>query len=649
MIKLAWALPTFLAVFLVEIAFLTGWIIPVPFFIIIVCVVIAGSMGGQRSGLIAGLAASLFVFKSHLVGFGPATLTGDLLQVALGSTLFILMGTLLGRLREQRDIGMQALQERGQNLETSLHKETMEKDRQATMVAESEARLKTAIRIARIGLFSYEKATGICTFCSDQYAAHFGLTPDEYIAKTSGRNPDLSHIHADDRHIVESAIVQLNDGEDQIFEYRALHPDHGIRYISEIVEPVFDENGKVIANVGTSIDLTELRQAEARMRQSQRIEAVGTLTGGVAHDFNNLLAIILGNLELCLEMGRKDDWRDLVQASIHATQRGAGLTKNLLSFSRRAHLEPTRLNLNQNVQNTMAWCTRVLSETIIIETSLQAGLWDVEVDETSIETSIINILLNARDAMPDGGKVTIETANMRIGEEYVSERDEDIDPGRYVMLAISDTGHGIPPDKLEHVFEPFYTDKSVGLGSGLGLSMVHGFVKQSGGAIRIYSEVGVGTTFKLYFKAATQAVVPPKREPHERPHSPSERTEILIAEDEEEVMRILKRTLEGAGYSVTTATNGDEALDMFNANSGFDLLLTDVVMPGKLQGPALAKAIRLIDPGLPCIFLSGYASEATVHGNGLKPSDIRLMKPVSRVDLLSAVSKALNSTGEITA
>ena len=385
------------------------------------------------------------------------------------------------------------------------------------------------------------------------------------------------------------------------------------------------------------------------MRQSQRIEAVGTLTGGVAHDFNNLLAIILGNLELCLEMGRKDDWRDLVQASIHATQRGAGLTKNLLSFSRRAHLEPTRLNLNQNVQNTMAWCTRVLSETIIIETSLQAGLWDVEVDETSIETSIINILLNARDAMPDGGKVTIETANMRIGEEYVSERDEDIDPGRYVMLAISDTGHGIPPDKLEHVFEPFYTDKSVGLGSGLGLSMVHGFVKQSGGAIRIYSEVGVGTTFKLYFKAATQAVVPPKREPHERPHSPSERTEILIAEDEEEVMRILKRTLEGAGYSVTTATNGDEALDMFNANPGFDLLLTDVVMPGKLQGPALAKAIRLIDPGLPCIFLSGYASEATVHGNGLKPSDIRLMKPVSRVDLLSAVSKALNSTGEITA
>ncbi|MEY8099806.1 ATP-binding protein [Falsihalocynthiibacter sp. S25ZX9] len=646
MIKLAWVLPTVLAVLAVEVSFRTGLAIPIPFLIIVVCVVIAGSMGGQRSGLISGLIASLFVFNSYLVGFGPATLTGSLLQVALGSVLFTLLGTLLGRLREQRDTGIQALRDREKTLETSLNEQTEEKNKQVTMVAESEARLKTAIRIARIGLFSYEKSTGTCTFCSEQYAAHFGLMPDEYITKTSGHSPDLSHIHADDLHIIVNAIARLNDGEDQVYEYRALHPDHGIRYISEIVEPVIDENGKVIANTGTSIDVTELRLAEMRLRQSQRIEAVGTLTGGVAHDFNNLLAIILGNLELCLETGRKDDWKARIETAIDATNRGAGLTKNLLSFSRRAHLQPKRLNLNHNVQNTMSWCARVLPKTINIETSLQAGLWDVEVDETSIETSIINILLNARDAMPEGGKVTIETANMRIGEEYMLERGEDIEPGRYVMLAISDTGHGIPAEKLEHVFEPFFTDKGVGRGSGLGLSMVHGFIKQSGGAIRIYSEVGVGTTFKLYFKATTQALVPPKREPHKQFHSPSERVEILLAEDEEEVLLILKRILVNAGYSVTTAATGDEALEIFNTDLRFDLLLTDIVMPGSLQGPALAKAIRLIDPNLPCIFLSGYASEATVHGNGLKPSDIRLMKPASRHELLSAVSKTLSSVNQ---
>lgn len=646
MIKLAWVLPTVLAVFFVEITVFTGVAVPVPFFLIIVCVVIAGSMGGKLSGLIAALIASAFVFKSYLVGFGPASLTGGLLQVALGSMLFVLLGTFLGRLREQRDIGMQALQERQQALEISFQDEKAQKDRQATLVSESEARMNTAIRIARIGHFSYDKVTGNCTFCSEQYADHFGLTPDEYVIKTSGRDPDLSHIHEDDRHIINNAIHRLNQGEDQVFEYRALHPDLGIRYISEIVEPVFDDDGKVIANTGTSIDITEARLGEMRARQLQRIEAVGSLTGGIAHDFNNLLAIILGNLELCLENGRKDDWKNLIEASIEATKRGAGLTKNLLSFSRRAHLEPTQLDLNQKVQKTMTWCARVLPENILIETSLQAGLWEVEVDETSMESSIINILLNARDAMPDGGKVTIETANMCIGNEDVHELGEDVGPGRYVVLAISDTGHGIPADKLEQVFEPFYTDKDVGMGSGLGLSMVHGFIKQSGGAIRVYSEVGVGTTFKLYFKATTQAKATTQSDQHKHLNLDGEGTKILVAEDEVEVMRILERTLVNAGYSVTTAGTGDEALEIFKANPRFDLLLTDIVMPGSLQGPALAKAIRSIDPDVPCIFLSGYASEATVHGNGLKPSDKRLMKPASRKELLGAVAKTLQAAAE---
>lgn len=643
MIKLTWALPTFFAVLLVEVSTYTGITLPVPFLTIIVCVVIAGSFGGQVSGLTAGVIASLFVVVSYFKQFGPDTLTGGALQVVFGSTIFLLIGLFLGRLRDQRDASVRALLENEQSLEISLHNKIAENAEQVNKVAESESRLQTAVRIAGIGHYTFSVKTGNCDFCSDQHAAHFGLTPEEFIAGSMGHDSEKFYIHIDDHDSVLDAIHRINSGEAQVFEYRGLRPNGEIRYIREIEEPVFDDAGNVVANIGTSIDLTDLRQAEARLRQSQRIEAIGTLTGGLAHDFNNLLAIILGNLELSLESKDDESRRELLQSAIQATLRGADLTKNLLSFSRRAHLDPKRLNLNQLIQDTMTWGTRVLPETIAIENSLMAGLWDVELDSTSTENAIINILLNGRDAMPEGGKITIETANMRIGDEYVSERHEDIEPGRYVMLAISDTGHGIPSDMIEAVFEPFYTNKPVGLGSGLGLSMVQGFIKQSGGAIRVYSEVDVGTTFKLYFKAAEHQEVTPKTESHQQLPSQNGQASILMAEDEEDVMRIVKRILTDAGYSVTSAKSGDEALEIFKSSDPFDLVLTDVVMPGKLMGPALAKAIREITPTLPCIFLSGYASEATVHGNGLRPSDIRLMKPVSRTDLLQAVSQALKT------
>ena len=529
-----------------------------------------------------------------------------------------------------------------QRLETSLHNEIEEKTIQAGKVIEREAQMETAIRIAGLGHFTFDAVTGNCTYCSKQHAANVGMTPEQFCTLTAGPTPQLSYVHAEDRHIVMNAIDRLSSGDTQTFEYRALHPNGEIKHIREIEEPVFDNQGKMVENIGTSMDLTDLREAEARVRQSQRIEAIGTLTGGVAHDFNNLLAVILGNLELSLEKGHSDDWKDLIETAIGATERGSDLTKNLLSFSRKAHLEPKRIDLNQRIRKTMKWAGRVLPETIDVENSLLAGLWDVELDAASVENALINILLNARDAMPDGGKITIETANMRINDEYVSDRHEDIPPGRYVMLAISDTGHGIAPDRYEAIFEPFHTDKPVGQGSGLGLSMVHGFIKQSGGAIRVYSEIGVGTTFKLYFRAATKQAIP-ESTVREQLIPASEGAEILVVEDEDEVIRIIERVLEGARYAVTTAANGDDALREFKSSGRFDLLLTDVVMPGTLQGPALAKAIRAINPDIPCVFLSGYASEATVHGNGLKPSDIRLMKPIRNVELLQAVSKALNA------
>lgn len=649
MTRLAWALPTLISILLVYTTAITGFILPVPFFIIIVSVMLGGAFGGERAGLISGGLASLFVVQSYFDGFGPPTLTGGWTQVTLGSMILLFIGISLGRLKDQRDDSIKSLRETEEKLRLALDVETKLSETQTSKSAASDARLQTAVRLAGIGHFSFEPGvesygggTGNCKYCSAQHALHFGLTPEEYKAMSSDKVKQLSLIHPDDHALFQDALHQLDLGKTQNFEFRALRKDGEVRFIHQIEEPVLDASGKMLETIGTSIDLTELRSAEARVRQSQRIEVIGTLTGGVAHDFNNLLAIILGNLELSLEVSKDAERNDLIRSAIQATLRGADLTKNLLSFSRRAHLEPSRQNLNKIVQQTMNWGTRVLPATIDVENSLMAGLWDVEIDPTSAENAILNILLNGRDAMPNGGKLTIETSNVWVGDEYVADRDEDIAPGRYVMLAISDTGHGIPKDKLERVFEPFFTDKPVGLGSGLGLSMVQGFIKQSGGAIRVYSEVGVGTTFKLYFKAADYGSSKMRKVLEEQTHATERGASILIAEDEEEVGRVLTHILRDAGYHVTTAASGDEAIEVFKLSGPFDLLLTDVVMPGKLLGPALAKAARQLDPDLRCIFLSGYASEATVHGNGLRPDDIRLMKPVGRTDLLHAVSKAIN-------
>ncbi len=273
-----------------------------------------------------------------------------------------------------------------------------------------------------------------------------------------------------------------------------------------------------------------------------------------------------------------------------------------------------------------------------------AGLWKTRIDPYAIENALLNLVINARDAMPDGGKLTFETSNMRIDEEYNKSRYENLPAGRYVMLAVSDTGYGIAPEILNRIFEPFYTTKPIGSGSGLGLSSVEGFVHQSGGTIRVYSEVGSGTTFKLFFPAAQKEDAGMSKFAEEPSLVTSKGTRILVVEDALEVLNVLSIFLEKAGYDISTAKSGDEALAIFNGDQAFDLLITDIVMPGTLMGTDLARKIRELRPELPIVFMSGYASEATVHGNGLRPEDIRLMKPIRRLDLLRAVEKAI-STG----
>lgn len=635
-----WVFPTIVVAAGIDFALHNDFQFPLPFILVFVSVVVAGAFGGLLPGLLAGLVAAFEIFHSYRMGFGPPELTGGLLQTSLGSVVFVGVGCKLGWLRDRSNRLLAQLKQSEKELEYTLAIKSDEKDQEAAKVTEREEQLRQAMRLSGVGFFKWDVLSGNCEFCSEQHAAHFGMTPQEFQMQTSGPEPYVGYVHEDDRERFLQAVSRIDGGEALPFDYRIVRPNGDVRHLRQINEPVFDDAGVEISVVGSSIDFTELHEAEERVRRSQRIEVIGNLTGGVAHDFNNLLAIILGNLELTLETYDPQTRNKLLGEAIKATNRGADLTRSLLSFARRAHLTPTRLKLNPLVANTITWNSRVLPETIDIETSLFAGLWDTDLDAASTENAIINLLLNARDAMPDGGKLTVETVNMQIGQEYIGDREEDIQPGRYVMLAISDTGQGIAPDKLEQIFEPFYSEKPIGQGTGLGLSMVQGFIKQSNGAIRVYSEVGVGTTFKLYFKAAEGTIKIDELKSPEVTLTCNDGIRILLAEDEPGVIEILRNILEGAGHSVTPALSGDAALEIFKTGGPFDLLLTDIVMPGNLQGPSLAKAIRAIAPDIPCVFLSGYAAEATVHGNGLRPSDVRLMKPTSRETLLAAISKA---------
>jgi PAS domain S-box-containing protein len=384
----------------------------------------------------------------------------------------------------------------------------------------------------------------------------------------------------------------------------------------------------------------ELQKSREIILQTQKMEAIGSLSGGVAHDFNNLLAVIMGNLELLREMRGRDALSEYVDEAILATLRGRDLTRSLLSFARKAALEPVLLDLNEVARSMDSMIRRTLPENIAIEVALLGGLWKVRADRSSTESTILNLVINSRDAMPEGGRLTIETSNIRLSEEYVEVRDELIEPGRYVMIAVTDTGIGIPRGNLEKVFEPFFTTKPVGKGTGLGLSSVLGFARQSGGTVRIYSEVGVGTTVKLYFRA----VIGGNEEQHQEREASAVRLgpcRILLVEDEAAVRRVIKARLQMEGFSVVDAGDAAQAIEAFHSEGQIDMILTDIVMPGSLQGTGLVKALRKIDPELKAIFMSGYPNEAAIHGNGLRVEDIMLMKPVSREDLMLAISRAL--------
>ena len=383
-----------------------------------------------------------------------------------------------------------------------------------------------------------------------------------------------------------------------------------------------------------------IEELNVRLRESQRLESVGQLTGGVAHDFNNLLTVILGNAEVLRERLVIDPkLASLADMVVDAAERGAQLTQRLLAFARKQPLEPQAVDVNQRVADMDAMLRRTLGEHIEIEFTRGAGLWPALVDPAQLDNALLNLCLNSRDAMPHGGRLTVETANAYLGHEYV-QAHADVKSGQYVMLAVSDNGSGIAPQHLPRVFEPFFTTKEKGKGTGLGLAMIYGFAKQSGGHVSIYSEPGQGTTVKLYLPRAGHAQAQPKLTGVAVTPTGGNET-VLLVEDDALVRRYAHDQLVALGYAVIEAHNGRQALQVLQERDGVDLLFTDVVMPG-MTGKQLADQARLLRPQLRVLYTSGYTENAIVHHGRLDPGVHLLTKPYRREELARRVRDAMS-------
>lgn len=407
------------------------------------------------------------------------------------------------------------------------------------------------------------------------------------------------------------------------------------------ITPVRDAQGTITHFVGVQRDITERRLIAEQMRQSQKMEAIGRLAGGIAHDFNNLLTIVLGNAELAIEdLPQGDPRRELVQEIAHAGQRAASLTTQLLAFSRKQVLEPKVVDLNVLVADTERLLRRLIGEDIELRTVLEPNLHSVRVDPVQIEQILLNLTVNARDAMPGGGRLTIETQNVRLDEAFGLSHP-DVRPGRYALLAVSDSGHGMDEGTKARIFEPFFTTKERGKGTGMGLPTVYGIVQQSGGYIWVYSEVGQGTTFKIYLPEFTSAPTRPVSEPLLKASLRGDET-LLLVEDEAMVRALARRILESQGYRVLEAKDGAEALEIAAEHGdSIDLLITDVIMPG-MGGKQLAEILRSHRAEMQVLYVSGYTDDTIVEQGMLSPGVAFLQKPFTHESLSAKVRAVLN-------
>jgi PAS domain S-box-containing protein len=450
------------------------------------------------------------------------------------------------------------------------------------------------------------------------------------------------NIHPEDREgvLTQTGIVLFDQGHSS-HEFRFRHREGKYLWTRGELRLIRDAAGRPVEAVGSWSDITERRQLEEQFRQVQKMEAVGQLAGGIAHDFNNLLTIINGYSEILLDtLTRSDPSRELVDEIHKAGIRSAGLTRQLLAFSRQQVLAPQVLDLNNVVTDTEKMLRRLVGEDVQLAIVLAPALWPVRTDPGQIEQVMMNLAVNARDAMPRGGRLTIETRNVELDAEY-SRTHADASPGSHVLLSVSDTGSGIPPALKAKIFEPFFTTKGPGKGTGLGLSTVYGIIKQSGGHVTVYSEIGVGTSFKVYLPRAERVIEKVKGQSGIRNLRRGTET-ILLAEDEEGVRALTRHVLVGCGYTVLEAADGDDAVRVAAGYAGtIHLLITDVVMPGT-GGRAMAEQICELYPEMRVLFVSGYTDDAVIRHGVLREGVNFLQKPFSPMMLSFKVREVLD-------
>ncbi|KPW40195.1 MULTISPECIES: hybrid sensor histidine kinase/response regulator [Pseudomonas syringae group] len=530
---------------------------------------------------------------------------------------------------------------------------------------ESEGRLQNALKAGRLGSWQLE-AQGLRLTCSAITKSHYGRDEQSDFSYDDW----LAAVYFEDQPRMQSALQRsLDTGVDFIIEYRNVWPDGSLSWVDVRARAIRGKNGLVASMAGVTSDITERKQAESQLRrlnetleqqveertsqlrhkeeilrQSQKMEAVGQLTGGIAHDFNNMLTGIIGSLELIrrrVARGRIEDLDSLIDLGVTSANRAAALTHRLLAFSRRQSLDSKPVEMNQLVDSMDELLQRSVNESIHLQLRLANDLWTAEADPNQLENALLNLVLNARDAMPDGGTLVVETFNQQLDKSFTNAH-ENLLPGDYVVLSVSDNGCGMPETVINRAFDPFFTTKPIGQGTGLGLSMIYGFSKQSHGHVSISSEVGHGTTVQLFLPRFQGAADETEQSFQSNAICAEDGETVLIVEDDPAVRALVSEVLSELGYLYIEAGEAMSAVPILESGQRIDLLISDVGLPG-MNGRQLADIARQLRPELKVLFITGYAEHAAVRGGFLETGMQLITKPFAFDHLTSKVREMIEA------
>ncbi len=507
------------------------------------------------------------------------------------------------------------------------------------IIESKDDRLLSAARIAGIGYATFELESERIIDCDENFASMVGQTVEAMLDINIRRDIVAERVHPDDVHQAEDIRQQLKLGHAAEGVFRVATSVGVYRHIRQLYSISSQIEGQPIRVLTVAQDVTELHRLQATLIQAQKVKAIGNLTGGVAHDFNNILAVISGNLELLEDSVTDPLAHGYLLTSQHAVQLGADLTQQLLAFARKQPLRPVVLDIAKMIRDSLSLLRTSVGESIDLNFVSDGGLWRTEVDKTQLEAAILNLVINARDAMPEGGKLTIEAGNTRLDRDY-AEIHEEVNPGQYVCIAITDAGCGMSAATISQALEPFFTTKDVGKGTGLGLPMAYGFVKQSGGHLKIYSELGRGTTVKLYLPRMNASEDTVRLELPGPAAAQFNGLQVFLVEDNEDLRRTFTMQLEQMGSIVHSAPDGQAVFRVAPGIPSIDLILCDVILPNGMKGPEVVAGLQALYPTAAVIYMSGYTENAIIHQGRLDEGVIMLQKPFSRRDLVAAFVSA---------